>query len=77
MVAREAMAYDRPVVATRVGGLVDAIEDGITGLLVEPDRLREALDRLLGDGDLRARLGAAARDRAARGGGAALVAAYA
>ena len=31
MVAREAMAYGRPVVATAVGGLVDAVEDGSPG----------------------------------------------
>jgi glycosyltransferase involved in cell wall biosynthesis len=41
--AREAMAYGRPVVATRVGGLVDAIVDGESGLLVERDGLREAI----------------------------------
>ncbi len=67
MVAREAMAHGRPVVATAVGGLVDAVEDGVTGLLVpprDPDALRTALERLLGDRKLRARLGAAARDRA-------------
>lgn len=65
--AREAMAWGRPVVATAVGGLVDAVEDGVTGLLVPPGdvaALRAALERLLGDAELRARLGAAARGRA-------------
>jgi glycosyltransferase involved in cell wall biosynthesis len=67
MTAREAMAYGRPVVATAVGGLVDAVEDGVTGLVVPPGdtaALRAALERLLDDGALRARLGAAARARA-------------
>lgn len=64
VVAREAMAYGRPVVATRVGGLVDAVDDGVTGLLVDLSELRAALERLLGDAELRARLGAAARKRA-------------
>jgi glycosyltransferase involved in cell wall biosynthesis len=65
--AREAMAYGRAVVATAVGGLPDAIEDGVTGLLVppgDPAALRAALERLLGDAKLRASLGAAARERA-------------
>ncbi|HSP73713.1 MAG TPA: glycosyltransferase family 4 protein [Gaiellaceae bacterium] len=64
MVAREAMAYGRPVVATAVGGLPDAIEPGFSGLLVDAgDRagLREAVEQLLADGELRDRLGAAAR----------------
>ena len=64
---REAMARGRPVVATAVGGLLDAVEDGVTGLLVpprDPQALRAALERLLGDPDLRTRLGAAARERA-------------
>ena len=65
VVAREAMAYGRPVVATRVGGLVDAIEDGVTGLLVEPDELRAAIERLLADTDMRAGLGRKARAAAA------------
>ena len=64
VVAREAMAYARPVVATRVGGLPDAVEDGVTGLLVERVELRSAIERLLGDTELRIRLGAAARERA-------------
>jgi glycosyltransferase involved in cell wall biosynthesis len=62
--AREAMAYGRPVVASAVGGLVDAVEDGVTGLLVPPrdqDALRVALERLLDDAGLRKRLGNAAR----------------
>jgi glycosyltransferase involved in cell wall biosynthesis len=66
MVAREAMAYGRPVVATRVGGLVDAIDDGANGLLVQPNELRDALERLLGDAALRERLGKAAREKALR-----------
>jgi glycosyltransferase involved in cell wall biosynthesis len=67
MVAREAMAYGRPVVATPVGGLADAIEDGVTGLLVPPgdvEALRRAVVRLLSGQDLRGFLGAAARERA-------------
>jgi glycosyltransferase involved in cell wall biosynthesis len=67
VVAREAMAYGRPVVATAVGGLVDAIEDGETGLLVAPGdsgALQKALERLLASGELRDRLGQAARTRA-------------
>jgi glycosyltransferase involved in cell wall biosynthesis len=67
MTAREAMGCGRPVVATAVGGLVDAIEDGVSGLLVpprDPVALRTAIERLLGDDGLRARLGAAARERA-------------
>lgn len=66
MVAREAMAYGRPVVATAVGGLVDAVEDGVTGLLVGRHELRPALERLLADPELRTRLGAAAREKARR-----------
>ena len=66
MVAREAMAYGRPVVATPVGGLVDAIDDGMNGLLVGAQGLRGAIERLLADAELRARLGAAAREKARR-----------
>jgi D-inositol-3-phosphate glycosyltransferase len=67
VVAAEAAAFARPVVASAVGGLLDIVEDGVTGLLVpprDPGALRAALLRLLSDGPLRRRLGAAARERA-------------
>lgn len=63
----EAMAHARPVVASDVGGLRDLVVDGETGLVVPPRRpeaLRAALERLLGDKELRRRLGAAGRERA-------------
>ena len=66
VVAREAMAHGRPVVAARVGGLRDAVEERVTGLLVPPGdsaALRGAIERLLGDEKLRQRLGAAAREK--------------
>jgi glycosyltransferase involved in cell wall biosynthesis len=65
--AREAMAYGRPVVTTGVGGLADAVDDGVTGLVVQPgdtEALREGLERLLSDPDLRGRLGVEARAKA-------------
>jgi glycosyltransferase involved in cell wall biosynthesis len=65
----EAMAHARPVVATDVGGLRDLVVDGETGLVVpprDPKLLREALERLLADRELRHRLGAAGRERARR-----------
>lgn len=69
VVAREAMAYGRPVVASAVGGLGDAVQDGVTGILVpprNPAELRAAIERLLGDAELRVRLGDAGRDKARR-----------
>jgi glycosyltransferase involved in cell wall biosynthesis len=57
------------VVAAAVGGLNDAVDDGVTGLLVPPRdvaALRLALERLLADAPLRARFGEAARDKAQR-----------
>jgi glycosyltransferase involved in cell wall biosynthesis len=62
----EAMAHGRPVVASAVGGLLDLVVDGETGVLVPPHdvyALRGALERLLADRSLRGRLGEAARER--------------
>ena len=67
VVAREAMAHARPVIATAVGGLLDAVEDGVTGLRVpprDPVALRSAIMRLLSDGELRSALGASGREAA-------------
>jgi glycosyltransferase involved in cell wall biosynthesis len=50
-----------------VGGLRDLVVDGETGLVVpprDPATLRAALERLLGDAELRRRLGTAGRERA-------------
>jgi trehalose synthase len=64
----EAMWKSRPVVASAVGGIVDQIEDGKSGLLVrDPHDLQAfaaALARLVGDESLRRSLGEAARARA-------------
>lgn len=60
----EAMAAGLPVVATAVGGIVEVIDDGVTGLLVppgDPRALADALGRLMEDGELATRLGAAGR----------------
>jgi len=60
----EAMAAGRPVVATATGGIGDAVEDGVTGLLVDegrPETLAAAVRRLHDDPDLAARLAGAGR----------------
>jgi glycosyltransferase involved in cell wall biosynthesis len=67
VVCAEAMAHGRAVVASAVGGLLDLVVHGETGLLVPPgdtNGLREALGWLLSDADLRRRMGAAGRERA-------------
>jgi glycosyltransferase involved in cell wall biosynthesis len=63
----EAMALGRAVVATRVGGSPEVIEDGESGILVragDPRALAEAIRSLLDDPARRARMGQAARRRA-------------
>ncbi len=59
----EAMAMGKPMVATRVGGVPEVIDDGRDGLIVppaDPDCLRAALDRILQDATFAADLGRAA-----------------
>jgi glycosyltransferase involved in cell wall biosynthesis len=66
--ALEAMALARPVVASRVGGLAEAVLHEGTGLLVPPEdpaALADALERLLRDPALRERLGTAGPGRVA------------
>jgi len=63
----EASATGCAIAASRIGGIPDIVLDNITGLLFEPgseEGLADAVCRLLGEPDLRLRLGAAARDRA-------------
>lgn len=60
----EYMSMARPVVASRLGQIADIIDDGLNGLLVEPgdgEALARAIEKLASDEELRARLGAAAR----------------
>jgi glycosyltransferase involved in cell wall biosynthesis len=63
----EAMACGVPVVATDVGATRELVRDGTDGFVVPPDNvaaLRTAIERLAGSDDLRARMGAAAHERA-------------
>src|SRR5690606_791417 len=63
----EYMAAGKPIVASAVGGNVEAVVDGRTGVLFdleEPGGLQEALGRLIRDRELAARLGRAARQEA-------------
>jgi hypothetical protein len=63
-----AMAHGVPVVASRAGGLVEAVEDGVSGVLAAntPAEIGRAIVMLLDDEELRCRMGRAARERVER-----------
>lgn len=66
LAAIEAMALSRPVIVTAVGGLVEIVDDGISGVMVpsrQPRELASALQRLMASGALRETLGNAGRKR--------------
>lgn len=69
VVVIEAAACGRPTVGSRIYGVTDAIEDGITGLLFEPGdvgALADRMSQLARDPDLRAAMGRRARENALR-----------
>lgn len=66
LAALEAMAWETPVVASRVGGLPEVVDDGVTGLLVapeDPDALAQAIEELLRDTSRARAMGRAGRRR--------------
>jgi glycosyltransferase involved in cell wall biosynthesis len=66
LVAVEAMALGKPVLASRLGGLTEIVVDGATGLTFNPrdaNALAGALEKLLGDDAMRTRLGHAGKER--------------
>lgn len=65
----EAMACQKPIVATRTNGGKECVDDGVTGFLCEIDNAEDLavkLDSLLGNADLAARMGRAGRERLQR-----------
>ena len=69
LVALEAMASEVPVIATRVGGVSEVVDDGIDGFLFgvgDTEAMADAASRILGDEGLRARMGKAGREHARR-----------
>ena len=67
MAILEAMMAGKPVIATRVGGNPELIEEGRTGLLVESESsqaLVKALEILLGNRDVARQMGIAGREKA-------------
>ncbi len=66
MVAVEAQAYERPVIATRIGALPETVHDGITGLLIDPDcpqQLADKIEYLMSNPAIAIEMGKAGRQR--------------
>jgi len=64
VVLMEALATERPVIATQVAGVSELVEDGVTGFIVPPgdtEALADRIGRLADDPDLRTRMGRAGR----------------
>jgi glycosyltransferase involved in cell wall biosynthesis len=62
----EAMSAEKPVVATRVGGMVNVVDDGKTGIIVEPgdeNDLAQAISHLIENPELREQMGKDGRNR--------------
>ncbi|MFZ1933035.1 MAG: glycosyltransferase family 4 protein [Thermoguttaceae bacterium] len=65
----EAGAWGKPVVGGRAGGATDAVDDGVTGILVDgtsEESIADALNRLLSDKELARRMGEAGRRKVAQ-----------
>lgn len=65
----EAMVFSRPVIATRVGGIPEIVENGVTGILVPPknsQKLAEAMVFLLQNPEIARRMGREGRERVKR-----------
>lgn len=70
VVLMEAMASRLPVISSRIAGIPELVDDEVSGLLVPPgdgDALGRALDRLLSDGDLCAKMGCVGREKVEAG----------
>ena len=69
LTAAEAMSHGLPVIASKIGGLPEVVEDGVTGFLFEPgdpDELAEKMKLLWENPDLCRRMGEAGREKAIR-----------
>ena len=67
----EAGAWGKPVIGGRAGGVVDAVDDGSTGILVDgtrADEIAQAIKKLLSDGAMAKRMGEAGREKVLRNG---------